>query len=322
MHRLGSKKYKRFNPLFFLLFAVALWLSGCGDSTSTEWGGRGNGGLVTLVNDSLALVYNSRHWETCREIFMSGSECDDGGDNIGLFLVNYRKKTAPLWGDTLDRWLSLTDGYYRDSSVLFSDDENHFGFWKIGEKPRIVGTWKWESPCTGGTDRYGRPWKNGAVLFKMEGSSDCPYAVLDTATGIVSRATFDGADAWLSECDDISYLAGKTMCLKKREGSVCALDLIVDGVETDSLTMELCESLDTQNIARWSGFLFITDVYRTINDWKYSFDRLYEVNIERNEIDTTYPELWLSNNMSTFSDSVQNEIIYYGDDLIVTGGEE
>ena len=82
--------------------------------------------VVAIIDDSLALLTNSRGYEDCHEVFMGSADCERGGTNDGLFLVNYRKKQLPYWGDTTNGHLYLIDGFYRDSVVLFSNDREEF----------------------------------------------------------------------------------------------------------------------------------------------------------------------------------------------------
>lgn len=187
---------------------------GCGDSDYRRWGGRYEGTLVAIIDDSLALLTNSRGYEDCHDVFMGSEECERGGTNDGLFLVNYRKQLSPYWGDTVDGEINLIGGYYNDSSAFFSNAKNEFGFWKIGGQPKVVRKWNCEAPCRCDWRKYGRPWIDGNVLLKMENQSECPYAVLDTATGVMKKIEFTGEYAWLEGCDDITYIEGEIMCVK------------------------------------------------------------------------------------------------------------
>lgn len=191
---------------------VCMW--GCGDSDYRRWGGRYEGTLVAIIDDSLALLTNSRGYEDCHDVFMGSEECERGGTNDGLFLVNYRKQLSPYWGDTVDGEINLIGGYYNDSSAFFSNAKNEFGFWKIGGQPKVVRKWNCEAPCRCDWRKYGRPWIDGNVLLKMENQSECPYAVLDTATGVMKKIEFTGEYAWLEGCDDITYIEGEIMCVK------------------------------------------------------------------------------------------------------------
>ena len=201
---------------------VSMW--GCSDDDFRRWGGRYEGTLVAIIDDSLALLTNSRGYEDCHDVFMGSEECERGGTNDGLFLVNYRKQQSPYWGDTVDGEIDLIGGYYNDSSAFFSNAKNEFGFWRIGEKPRVVGKWNCEAPCRCDWRKYGRPWIDGNVLLKMENQNGCPYAVLDTATGVMKKIEFTGEYAWLEGCDDITYIGRDVVCLRQRGDRLCEID--------------------------------------------------------------------------------------------------
>lgn len=155
---------------------------------------------------------------------MGSEECERGGTNDGLFLVNYRKQQTPYWGDTVDGEINLIGGYYNDSSAFFSNAKNEFGFWRIGEKPRVVGKWNCEAPCRCDWRKYGRPWIDGNVLLKMENQNECPYAVLDTVTGVVKKLELTDEYAWLDGCDDITYFDGDVVCLRQRGDRLCEIN--------------------------------------------------------------------------------------------------
>ena len=108
---------------------------------------RTNGYLVAIIDDSLAIMENLRGWELWDDDCNSWEYCDKGTMNPGLFLVNYRKKQSPLWGDTVEGRISIVYGFYHDSSAMFSNADDEFGFWRIGEKPRVVRKWNCEAPC-------------------------------------------------------------------------------------------------------------------------------------------------------------------------------
>lgn len=203
---------------------VCAGMFGCGDDDYRRWGGRYEGSLVAIIDDSLALLTNSRGFEDCHDVFMGSEDCERGGTNDGLFLVNYMKKQTPYWGDTIKGEISFVTGFYSDSTVLYSNGKDEFGFWKIGETPRVVGKWRCESPCRCGGAKYGRPWQDGNILLKMVQQNECPYAVLDTATGDVKKLEFTGELAWLKGCDDVTYMAGDVVCLRQRGDRLCEID--------------------------------------------------------------------------------------------------
>ncbi|MFA6623480.1 MAG: hypothetical protein WCS54_05160 [Fibrobacteraceae bacterium] len=328
-----AKRWKR-KGLFGALFVLAVLLFfGCDQNNTTfEWGGRTSSGLVSIVNDSLALLVNVRGYSICETTAMDGDMCEDGGDHTGLFLVNYRSKQAPLWGDTLDYYLGSYGDYYSDSSVMFLDEDDRFCFWKIGQKPTERKSWTWTGTCSPklqGTKRA-RPWKDGNVLILGEripqGGDSCQYAVLDTSTGIVSQGQFSGDDAWLGGCDDISYLDGKVACLQPifaddRYG----VRLLVDGLERDSLAWA---------ISRWDIKTTVTGWYSTvfwINHPVYLFDEtlnplsgvmLYKLDVSDWKLDTLDSRVWI-NGASEFIQEDSTIVDYYdSEDLTVTGGVE
>jgi len=331
MHSLGSEKNKRFNPIW-LSFALAALLAGCGDGAHTEWGGRGSGSLVTIVNDSLALVQNNRGWERCEEHFMSYSDCTEGGDNTGLFLVNYRRKEPPLWGDTLDYFVRAYGGYYSDSSILVTDDDGRYGFWRIGERPSGLRKWRWTGSCSPrlhGTMRA-RPWKDGGVIIFGEeiplGGDSCQYAVLDTSTGEVEQKRFSGDDAWLSGCDDISYFNGKVACLQPIfADDYYGVRLFADGLQRDSLVWTLsCWNIQT-TVTGWYSTIF------WINHPIYLFDRtsnplsgvmLYKLDTSAWKLDTLNSRVWINGAYEFIQDDSSVVDYYDSEDLTVTGGEE
>ena len=284
---------------------VCMW--GCGDSDYVHWEKRFNGVLVALVDDSLALLTNYRKYEECHEIFMGSDECDPGITNDGLFLVNYRKKRPPLWGDTLKKHVSLVYGFWRDSSALFLNEDEEFGFWKIGEAPRVVGKWRCETPCKCGGAKYGHPWKDGNILLKMVQQDDCPYAVLDTATGNVKKLRFTGELGWLEGGDDVTYIDGDVVCLKRLGKPTGTIMLFNEGKVVDSLVYDHY----TGNIPKFYGAFVAAYVYK-----KDVVEGDLIAKFSKNGFERDYPETWLYSN--TFIDYSGNSISYSSEDLIVT----
>ncbi len=218
---------------------------------------RTNGYLVAIIDDSLAIMQNRRGWELWDDDCNPWEYCDKGTMNPGIFLVNYRKKQSPLWGDTVEGRISVVDGYFHDSSALFSNIDGEFGFWRIGEKPRVVRKWNCEAPCECNCGKYGRPWIGGNVLLKME-LRECPVAVLDTATGIVKKLEFTGEYAWLDGCDDITYIDGEAVCLKalydeKRYG---IYEYGKDGLMDSLIWDDASWSIYTENVLEIRGNMF------------------------------------------------------------------
>ena len=218
---------------------------------------RTNGYLVAIIDDSLAIMQNMREWELWDDDCNSWEYCDKGTMNPGIFLVNYRKKQSPLWGDTVEGRISIVDGYFHDSSALFSTIDGEFGFWKIGGDARIVRKWKWDDSCKWeGYRLRGSAWIDGKIL--MKGAFHCGFAILDTTTGNVSNLEYTGDYAWLEGCDDITYIDGDVVCLKalydeKRYG---VYEYGKDGLMDSLIWNDANWSIYTKNVLEIRGNMF------------------------------------------------------------------
>ncbi len=224
---------KRLFVVVIAVFAcVGMW--GCGDTSYTEFKGCRGGYLVAFVDDSLALLRTLDVYDVCEKIggFSSSEKCDVEYTNTGLRLVNYKEQKNVLWEQTLDYYVNIKDGFYRDSSVFLYDDGN-YGFWKIGEKVEFGKKLKWNSPCLGAGSAKFRPWTNGNVL--LMGAEGCKYSVLDTVDGNVFELK-DESLSWIEKCDDVTYMSGKIFCLRivYAEDKYGVL-LDIDGFTKDSL---------------------------------------------------------------------------------------
>ena len=274
---------------------------------------RYNGIVFAIIDDSLALETNGRRWTDHTEHCDYWEDCETGTINQGVFLVNYRNKQKPLWGDTIDGAISIVYGYYHDSSAMFSNADGEFGFWRIGEKPRVVRKWNCEAPCECNCGKYGRPWIGGNVLLKME-LRECPVAVLDTATGIVKKLEFAGEYAWLEGCDDITYIDGVVVCIRHRENRLCEVNLERDKNVVDSLIKDEWMLFDPPEFH--GNAIKVKARSFDKNDHAYDFgDRLMLFGSDRIVFDE-YPETWLRSN--AFIDSMGTPIGYSSEDLIVT----
>ena len=273
---------------------------------------RYNGIVFAIIDDSLALETNGRRWtdhtDHCDYLY----DCKTGSINQGVFLVNYRNKQKPLWGDTIDGAISIVYGYYHDSSTMFSNANGEFGFWRIGEKPRIVRKWNCEAPCECNYGKYGRPWIGGSVLLKME-SRECPVAILDTTTGIVKKLEFVEEYAWLEGCDDITYIDSDVLCIRQRGSGFCEIDFEKNDLIVDSL---MKSEWMMGYPPRLYGNAIRMQVYAlNKEDRAHDFDRLTLINNEKIVFDH-YPETWMNGN--SFVDSTGSSISYSSDDLVIT----
>lgn len=303
----------------FALVCVSMW--GCGlfdeEVNHVVDSERYNGIVFAIINDSLALETNGRRWTDHTSHCDYWEDCGTGTINQGVFLVNYRNKQKPLWGDTIDGAISIVYGYYHDSSAMFSNADDEFGFWRIGEKPRIVRRWNCEAPCECNRGKYGRPWVDGNVLLKMVQQDDCPYAVLETATGIVRKLELTGEYAWLEGCDDITYIDGEIVCLKllydeKRYG---VYEYGKNGLMDSLIWNDANWSIYTKNVLEIRGNMFTIKHPTKMIDGK------------PNPLNGTFihylkplgtPALPVRMEYNNFVDSTGTSVGYSADDLIIT----
>ena len=243
---------------------------------------------------------------------MGSDDCEVGGDNPGLFLVNYRKKEAPLWGDTVKGALNILSGTLGDSTVFFYDEEGRFGFWKIGGSPRILKKMQWQEGCKWEKNiEYARSWLDGGVLIK--GAYQCPYAVLDTSTGEVRKLEFTGESAWLDGCDDITYRNGSVICLKKRNEKLCEINFVRNGEVIDSL-------LKSEWMMFTSPLFYGNEILMDVSsfdkqDHAYDFGERVVKFDDDGFLYDEFPETWLRYN--TFIDSTGSSVYYASEDLSV-----
>lgn len=302
----------------FALTCVGMW--GCGLLDKEERfvmdKNRTNGYLVAIIDDSLAIMQNMREWELWDDDCNSWEYCDKGTMNPGIFLVNYRKKQSPLWGDTVEGRISIVDGYFHDSSALFSTIDGEFGFWKIGGDARIVRKWKWDDSCKWeGYRLRGSAWIDGKIL--MKGAFHCGFAILDTATGNVNKLDFTDEYAWLERCDDITYIDGDVVCLKalydeKRYG---VYGYGKNGLMDSLIWDDASWSIYTENVLEIRGNMFTIKHPTKMIDGK------------PNPLNGTFihylkplgtPALPVRMEYNNFVDSTGTSVGYSADDLIIT----
>lgn len=298
-----------------MLVCVSMW--GCGlfdEDVSHEVHEKRHSGLVVaILDDSLALETNGRGWTDHTESCDYWENCDGGTINQGLFLVNYRNKQRPLWGDTIDGVITIIWGLAADSTVLFYDKKENFGFWKVGKLPDVRKKIKIEDGCAW-NDPYTRakPWINGKILLKD--MYPCPFAVLDTVSGIVKKLEFTGEYTWLDGCDDITYIDGDVACLRQRGDRLCEVDFEKKGEIVDSLIKSEWMMGDPPyfmgNAARLPVYTWDKE------DPAHNFgDRIALIG-KNGFVFENYPETWLKYN--SFVDSTGFSISYSSDDLVIT----
>ena len=313
-----GKARRRLASFTVVLACICLW--GCGlfdeEVTHEVHEKRHSGLVIAILDDSLALETNGRGWTDHTESCDYWENCDGGTINQGLFLVNYRKKQSPLWGDTIDGVITIIWGLAADSTVLFYDKKENFGFWKVGKLPDVRKKIKIEDGCAW-NDPYTRakPWINGKILLKD--MYPCAFAVLDTVSGIVKKLEFTGDYAWLDGCDDITYIDGEAVCLKalydeKRYG---IYEYGKDGLMDSLIWNDASWSIYTENVLEIRGNMFTIKHPTKMIDGK------------PNPLNGTFihylkplgtPVLPVRMEYNNFIDSMGISIGYSSEDLIVT----
>ena len=301
------KSEKLLAALILALACICLW--GCGlfdeEVTHEVHEKRHSGLVIAILDDSLALETNGRGWTDHTESCDYWENCDGGTINQGLFLVNYRNKQRPLWGDTIDGVITIIWGLAADSTVLFYDKKENFGFWKVGKLPHVRKKIKIEDGCAW-NDPYTRakPWINGKILLKD--MYPCPFAVLDSVSGIVKKLEFTGEYTWLDGCDDITYIDGKILCVKRLADAMGAISILAPDGVVDSL-----ENTKERDFLGYPPVLYgnfmVTQVYKNGN---------LVTKMKSDGFDVNYPKTWMKYN--SFVDSTGSSISYSSDDLVIT----
>ncbi len=270
------------------LLLVALW--GC-DGTRAEWGER-TGRMVSILNDSLALIQDWRPKSVCKGMVTNVS-CVHSSHNAGLHLVNYQQQQPVLLSDTLSYYLNVMRGYVRDSvAFVVHENTSKFAFWKVGQKPSPWKDWYWPSSCARhiSVEDLIRPWKNNQFIIR-ERTASCPNVLLDTTTGQVSIFEFSGENAWLSECTDFSYVDGKIYCL--RVSSPQTLDLLVDNELMDVLHSEACEFVKEKQLRVSKESVELFNEYVSIQTkCSYGYNH-HKLDADKMSFDTTFSEVTL-----------------------------
>jgi len=263
-----------------------------------KWGKWSDIRLISIMDDSLAVLAMYRDYY--KEWIVA---CFDGclidrktaDSRIGLFLVNYREKQKPIWGDTLNLHSRIVRGYLKDNSVLVFDRKyNKFGFWKIGTN--TIEFMDYSSNYNEiqneiQNEMYvninARPWTNGNILLFYKDYFSYSEFLLETENRQLKQFEFSGEYEWLSKCANywfreepviehinISSIGGKASCIKKNE-ITNNFELTVDNVVTDSLSS-----------LKW---------YRGISGWYGNYivdnsgeNRVYKIDTLNFKFDSTY----------------------------------
>ncbi len=291
------------------------------DEAEYKWGEWDDPRIISIVDDSLAvLAIYKAYYKEWKECGFEGcrTEREIANFHVGLFLVNYREKQEPIWGDTLDYNLRIVNDYFKHSSVLvFDRNHNKFGFWKIGTK-------KVELIDYSGNGRWdiARPFTNGNILLIGE-----PSYILETESRQLKQFNFSGEYEWLSKCGNsqmkrewvyneeqqqgyydykydyanISYIGGELVCIKGNE-TANNFELTVNNVvkDTSSLGRHIYE-----RITRWN-----------VNYVMDARNKIYKIDTLNFKFDSTYASMYISEYSAYFDDFQGTSVRYSTQDLL------
>jgi hypothetical protein len=286
----------------------------------TEWT---DGELISIINDSLAVVASYRYKKECLDQSEEGSFEWRYWDETtryrtGLFLVNYRTKKKPLRGDTLKSeykmlnygerpGLNILNGYlFKDSSALVFDLANSkFGFWKIGGKTiKLTDHNKvYDLKYASGAGH----WVNGSIIF----SSFYYMNVLNMEKGQIEQfkySRYSTQEEWMPgyewmqkyQCrySFLSYIGDKAVCI---DGSL----LLIDGIPVDTI--------------KFSGDVSGLDVM--FGNYVSAKGRILKIDTLNLKFDKDF-SLWIDRNPLRFYNDINNPddfVSYSGQDLINFG---
>lgn len=251
----------------------------------TEWT---NGELISILDDSLAVVASYRYKKEClnhESLYDSDWHYweDITRHRTGLFLVNYRTKKKPLLGDTLkseykildykNRGLKILNGHlFKDTSALVFDlANNKFGFWKIGEKSIKFRdhnkVYDLENASNAGH------WINGSIIF----SSGVTMKVLNTENGQIEQFDYS---AQKYQCRLLSYIGNKSVCV---DNSI----LIVDDIPVD--TTQFLSNIPIGYNVMLGNYFFMHGKILKIDTLNLKFDKDFSLWIDKYPLNDIKP---------------------------------
>jgi hypothetical protein len=303
-----------------IVFGCGVDENGIGHSESKaeyKWDEWFAGKMISIVDDSLAVVDIYKPY--CKKWYkhsISGqyieTECADF--RIGLFLINYREKQKPVWGDTLNSNSIIAGGYFKDNSVLvFDRKDNKFGFWKIGTNAIEFIDYADFGSYESKEERlyiyyHARPWTDGNILlpYKRYGYyGDSKLLLLDVGNRQLKPFEFSGEYEWLSSCANgygskgrdtiidymnISHIGGKISCIKKNYAPSDSItfklpennlfELTVNGTVTDTLAIS-----EASRGTSWHGNYVMANLT----------GKIYKIDTLNFKFDSTYIPVLLTN---------------------------
>ena len=265
----------------------------------TEWT---NGKLISIVDDSLAVLTSRRYKKECKS-----NEEEETGSRSGLFLVNYRTKQKPLSVDTVEyifkennqyhSSLNIIGNYFKDSSVLVLDNKSGlFGFWKIGTESIFFKKYTYQEDYA---LEKANTWINESILFKNSKKSNTyndawdRAPMLNTKTGQIEILDFLGEYKWLDKCLDVSYVGEKIVCIKINN-ETNKFELVADGIVTDEFPNNIRGSIV------FSGNYIIKNIG--------TGSEIYKIDTENFKLSNTFIPVWVFeyNDDTMFFENIYN----------------
>jgi len=277
----------------------------CGDSTSYPyWKDWQEGELVSIIDDSLAILTTKREQIDCvKELFFGDVESVKSFRS-GLFLVNYRTKQKPLLGDTLNYGLNVVANHFGKSSVLvFSDNYGKFGFWEVGKKSINFIDFKYNYSID-----YidARPWIDGNILLKtISGAGIHRLSILNQKNGQTELFEFSSEYEWLAECANRSYINNKMLCIRKNT-EADYFELVADKIVTDT------SDFGGEN---WFGNYVTDGITVVINGVNRAVSRFHKIDTSTFKFDRDFKLWYRSHNFYNDIEKPDEIVIYSGEDL-------
>ena len=220
---------------------VSVCLCGCGD-TYYDWDKyRSLKRVVGFVDDSLVMVGSVRCWTKYEEsvLALSDEDLGSGCGHTQLCVYNYRQQeSSPRWCDSLENISdnSTFTGQMSDSIVWGGNMPKSIKLWKIGESPREMGLKKTLDGCMGEFRISSvKQWLDGKFIARGDRSlnargDSCQFAILDTASRLLTYKRLDKDLAWIKKCDDVRAWGDDVICSVSGEHSLegCVLNNNVD----------------------------------------------------------------------------------------------
>jgi len=291
----------------------------CGDSVSYPyWKDWQEGSLISIINDSLAILATKREQIGCSYQLFFGDVEMVKGFRSGLFIVNYRTKQKPLLGDTLNYGLSLVANHFGKSSVLvFSDNHEKFGFWEVGKKS--IELKKFKSDSISNIYFYyhnvysARPWVDGNILLKTE-TGAYRLSILNPKNGQIEPFAFSGKYEWLAECVDMSYINNKIVCIRENT-EADYFELVANKIVTDTSSLYEYFGDGWYKEPDWYGNYAADVISVDINNVGHIMSGIHKIDTSTFKFDRDFKLWYRFHNFYNDIEKLDEIVLYSGKDL-------